>query len=238
MSLKRDFLPHSDAGLLEFTANFSRLISNKPAQYGLGDAIVEAYQALQEDFSAKLTAAVDPGTRGKRTVFLKDESRKLLVAETRKIAKQINGMISVTNDQRQALGLTIAETKRTPAPVPQQKPFIKVLKMDGRTVSIRLQQDSSRRGKPAKVMNATILTHTGPTMPTASSGWDFVTNTGKTQLDIPFAPSATGDTVWITAFWNNERNESGPAATPLQINLPAGGAMPTETAQEKLKIAA
>jgi hypothetical protein len=47
-------------------------------------------------------------------------------------------------------------------------------------------------------------------------------------VTIPFQPSSVGDTVYLSAFWWNERGESGPAATPVAINLPAGGVVMTE----------
>ena len=65
----------------------------------------------------------------------------------------------------------------------------------------------------------------GPTAPVENDEWKFAANTTRTTISIPFGPSATGDTVWITAFWSNSRDESGPAAAPVSVNLPAGGSV-------------
>jgi len=234
---RRNFLPATDTGLEQFTGNFGRIISANAALFGLTDAQVEGYETLQQTFGVRLTAAVDPATRGKRSVFLKDETRKELVSLTRKYAKQINNLVSVTNDQRQELGITIASGSRTPVPVPGVRPFIEVIKVEGRTVTIDLRQSKTKRGKPTKVAGATVFTYTGAIAPLTSDPWKFVTNTTKTLVEIPFGPSSMGETVWIAAFWSNSRDESGPASTPISVNLPAGGVLPQELA-DVMKLAA
>jgi hypothetical protein len=35
-----------------------------------------------------------------------------------------------------------------------------------------------------------------------------------------------GTKVWLTAFWKNERDMSGPACAPVQVILLGGGALP------------
>jgi|GEM_PF-1176093 len=227
MSQLRDYIGDTDAKVLSFTANFGTLISDSPTVYGLSAPLATSYMDKQADYAAKLTAATDPLTRGKRTVFLKQEAKKELVALTRQYAQQINKMVTITNEQRQALGLTIADTHRTPVPVPQTSPFIQVKKQLGRTVTIELRQEANKRGRPSKVAGATIFTFTGANPPTSADGWKFSTNTTKTTVEVPFGSSNMGDTVWITAFWNNSRDESGPAAWPVSLNLPASPALPS-----------
>jgi hypothetical protein len=128
-------------------------------------------------------------------------------------------------------GITVRKTHPSSTPAPSQKPFIKVVKTDGRTVTIELRQNASKRGKPVDVAGATIFTATGAAAPVSGEDWKFLANTGKTVVEIPFAPSATGDTVHVTAFWNNAKDESGPAANVVSINLPAGGVLPSEAGE-------
>src|SRR4051812_27952932 len=103
----RDYLPRTDAALLAWAQNFSTLINANFAAYGITREVASDYQTKQADFASKLQAATDPLTRGKRTVFLKDEAKKALVAFTRLVVKQIGGMMTVTDAQRQELGITV-----------------------------------------------------------------------------------------------------------------------------------
>ena len=236
---RRDFLPGADAALLAYSDNFGRLINDSPSDYGLLPAVAADYVAKQSTFGARLQTSLDPETRGERTVFLKNQAKNALVEATRQIARQIGNTISVTNDQRQALGLPVRTGGRSPIPAPKGAPILKSARVDGRTVTIELLQGASRRGKPAGVAGAMVFTFVGPVAPAGMEQWQFAGNVTRPTVDLPFGTSATGDTVHITAYWTNAKGESGPAARVLTINLPAGGAMPAAAAEPKgLKIAA
>ena len=58
------------------------------------------------------------------------------------------------------------------------------------------------------------------------NAWTFSGNTTKNVYDIVL-PNATpaGSRVWITAFWFNNRMDSGPAATAVSVNVPRLGLM-------------
>ncbi len=122
-------------------------------------------------------------------------------------------MIAVTDEQRQALGLTVRDTHRTPSPVPGMAPVIVVRKTQGRTAMIELQGEVGRRGKPPKVAGTTIFIAQGAKR-TTLEGWQFATSTTRIRVEILFPPSEAGGQAWIAAFWKNSRDESGPAATP------------------------
>jgi hypothetical protein len=235
---RRDFLPDKDQALLAWAENFGTLCNLNYASYGITKEIADDYVQKKNDFATKLQAATDPSTRGKRTVFLKDESKRTLVELTRKVVKQITGMMTVTDAQRQELGITVPSGSRTPVPPPSAQPFIQVTKVKGRTVTIELRQEEERRGKPAKVTGAQIYTCTGTTPPEAPGDWVFMTAVSKTTVELPFGPSSTGDTVWITASWTNAKNETGPAADEVRVNLPAGGVLPAEAGERTVRRAA
>ncbi len=174
------------------------------------------------------------------SVSIKDRNQKL--AEMKRLAgfvvKAAEANPDLTDGQRESLGLRPIESARKVIPAPKDAPFVKVLQTDGRTVYGELRQATSRRGKPADVAGATIFTHVGPTAPMANE-WTFAISTTKTSFELPFGPSATGDTVWISAFWQNAKDESGPSSHPTSVNLPAGGALPREKEQSTpMRIAA
>jgi hypothetical protein len=232
-----NYIGTTDDEALDFCQNFGGIVDGAPEIYGLTKAITGEYMSALQDYAAKLQAAKSPETRGRRTVFLKNQSKKVLVAQTRKYAQQIRQLVTVTDAQRQALGINIPKRRTTRTNPPIAKMFVKVLGMDGRTVKLRLQTDGTRRGKPANAASATVLAYFGVNPPINAGDWKFIANVTRTTLDVPFPPSTTGDTVWITAFWNNDRGEAGFASQPISISLPAGGALPRE-AEQPMKLAA
>ena len=236
---RREFLPRADSALLAYADNFGRLINAAPADYGLMPAVAADYVATQSTFATRLQTSLDPETRGERTVFLKNQAKNALVEATRQIARQIGNTMTVSDDQRQALGLPVRTGERTSIPAPKGAPILKSGRVDGRTVTVELLQGASRRGKPAGVAGAMVFTFVGPVAPAGMEQWQFAGNVTRPTVELPFGTSASGDTVHVTAYWTNAKGESGPAARVLTINLPAGGAMPAAAGEAKgLKLAA
>ena len=222
---RTNYLPTADAALLAWTANFGALITATPTAFGLTAILATEYTAQQTAYATALTAAINPNTRGKRTVFLKTQAKKTLVGLSRVLAQQINKTLTVTNDQRQQLGLTIASGTRTPVPVPAMQPVVTYSKINGRTVTIKLGREEAKRGRPSKVTGATVFTAAAGASLNDANAWSFNTSTTKTTLSVSF-PAGDAQTVQITAFWTNARNESGPVAIPITVNLPASQNLP------------
>ncbi|MGC4031696.1 MAG: hypothetical protein QM754_08180 [Tepidisphaeraceae bacterium] len=237
----KDYLPKTDAGLLAYTTNFSTIINLEPVALGISVAIASDYATKQAAFATALAAATNEGTRGKRTIFLKDEARKVLVKLTRQLVQQIGKTMSVTNDQRQQLQIPIPKGTRTPQPAPEIAPVASVVSTDGRNVTLELRQTRTRRGKPDGVATAMIFlasTETGLSAPPVGDpAWQFALNTSQTTVEVPCGTSATGDTVHFIAFWCNAKAESGPVSKAVSVALPAGGVLPQAEAKLKLRAA-
>src|SRR5690606_34710879 len=109
--------------------------------------------------------------------------------------------------QRVSLGLTV---RRAPSkqPPPSSSPYIRVRGIKNRNITVELMQDGESRGKPDGVAGAVVFTHIGPTAPATRDDWTYAAGVTRTIVDLPFGPSDTGDTVWISAFWRNAKDES------------------------------
>jgi hypothetical protein len=166
--------------------------------------------------------------RGGSTILAKDEARVDLVAYCREVARAVQGTMTVTNQQRYDLGLTVREAEPSPIPPPASKPGLDIIATTGNTVKIRLHDStsSSRRGKPAGVAGAAVFAFVGPAAPTDPALWRFQGNTTRTTFDVTFPPeTAPGARVWLCAFWFNPRAQSGPACDPVGTNIPGGASM-------------
>ena len=220
-----NFIPSTDAGLLAWVQNFSSLITANPTSYGLTAPTATALASLVTAYSTALTAATDPSTRGGSTILAKGQARVNLVAYCRKVARCIQGTLTVTDQQRYDLGLTVRNVEPTPIPRPAGAPLVEVKQVFGRTARVRLidAANPTRRGRPAGTMGASVFSHVGPTPPADLSAWQFEGSTGRTTIDVTFPSSVpAGATVWLTAFWFNPRKESGPPCDPVSANLPGG----------------
>jgi hypothetical protein len=224
--MAKSFLPDKDAALLAWSLNFSSKISATPVLFGLTSALATSYALLHTGYADALGACA-PGERSKTLVSQKNAARASLKASARLLAKLVEGTATVTDAQKIELGLTVRQ-QPTPIPPPAVAPALDVVSVLGRTVKIRLHDatDAARRGKPAGVDGATVLSYVGTTAPADLGAWKFEGNTARTTVDVAFPNSvAPGAQVWLTAMWFNERKQAGPNCAPVGTNVQFGGSM-------------
>lgn len=164
---------------------------------------------------------MDPGTRTSVTVKEKKTARRAAERESRRLARIIQATDGITPTQKVSLGLTPRESGPTPIPPPTEPPTIYVDLLYGSTVRVKVRgEDSTRRGKPAGVAGAMVLSYVGEQMPADVSQWCLAGNTTRPNIDVTIGGEITpGAKVWITAYWYNARAQRGPAARPRYTYL-------------------
>ena len=228
------YLPRSDAGLLAWAAHAASVLADGPNVYSLSAAQVTAFTTAFAAYDQAM-AACAKAVRIPSAVTTKNQKRSALVVQMRLLSNYVNGIATVTDAQKQDLGLTIRRKPR-PVPAPSQPPVLHVVATNGRTVTLELHATTgSKRGRPAGVASASVFTAMSAQIPTEISAYVFYANLTRTQFDVTFDDSATANTAWVTAFWSNARGESGPACPPVRIDLPAAAPVPQPQA---MKIAA
>jgi hypothetical protein len=230
--MRDSYMPAKQAEQVQWARNFSTLLNAAGANYGTTPAQAVAFSAVFGNAQLAFNQAQDPTTRTKAAVQLKNDTLKAMKAMAADLVSIIQGTSTVTNEQKVLLGITVRKDRPSPRPAPGTEPYLTVEQVKQRNVLIGLQGTKDKRSKAVGAVSANVFKYVGPTAPFDIKDWTFVATTTKSQLEIPFGPSATGDTVWITAFWVGSRGESGPASKPVSVNLPAGGALPRETTEE------
>ena len=216
--------PSTDAALQAWSANFLSVLSAGSAgQYGVTPAQITAYSAVNGAYVSAV-AACDPNVRSKAAVVAKNQARTNLKNAARLMANTINGVSTVTNAQKTALGLNV-RVKPTPAPVPATAPVVIVVSVSAWTVSIRLSDIASsvKRGKPPGVTGAMLYSYVGATPPVDIASWQLEGMTGKTEQSVVFSNSnPPGTKVWFSAYWFNTRKQTGPSSAPIATYLQGG----------------
>ena len=219
-----DYLPSKDADLLAFVQNVSTILTAAPIPLGQTAAIATTYAGKVSLFASCLTASTNPGTRTSVTVGATRDARRDLVAYTRILVRSIQGTMTVTDDQRRELGITV---RKAPSPIgpPTIIPTIDVVKRYGTSVEIRIHDGSESRGKPAGVAGASVYSFVGPVCPTDPALFKSEGITTRMQTTLDFDPTLSpGTVVWIAACFFSPRGQTGTACQPLSTML-AGGAM-------------
>lgn len=231
------YMPSRKAEQVAWATHINTLLSTSAELYGVPAGVADAFNGITTNVQMKWQTATTPATRTKGSIAAANDALKAMRAAAQNIVGYIQATATVTDQMKIDAGVTVRKTHPSPIPPPHQKPYLVVTNIDGRKVTLELRQAVDKRSKPPAVAGATILSSTTGAM-TAES-WQFKANTTKTKITIPFPPSETGDTVYVTAFWTNAKDQSGPAADPIAINLPAGGVvLEKQNATPKLKVAA
>lgn len=211
------YLPRKDADLLAWSQNFGAQIATTPEAYGLTLAQEGEFASEQAAYASAYAAANNATTRTTATIQVKNSAKAALIAKIRELVDICQAWPEMTDDKRALLQITIRDNTPTPVPVPETSPVINVLSVSGYNITIKLQDaDSSRRARPEYVVGATVFTYVGEAPPADLSDWKFEGNVRKTVVELEMPSSVgPGSKVWITAFWRNNRDESGPATTPI-----------------------
>ena len=223
-----DFIPGREPELVTWSTNFDQKINAAAVSYGLTVAQASAYTAKHTAWLSSYQAANNPDTRSPSKVIAKDSAKTALISEARMLARIVQATPTVTPEQKSDLGLTVRDVEPSPQPIPPFAPTVVALSSTGYTARVRMidPNNPTKRGKPDFVDGIAVFSFVGDEAPTTEAAWKFEGNMTRTTVDVQFpSTTASGAKVWFTAFYFNEKKQSGPAATPVSINLPGGGAM-------------
>ena len=214
------YLPMTDAGLLAWSGTFSGLLTSGAVSYGLTSAQATAYASTRASYATALAASTAAETRGGSTCYAKSQAKAILVRATRALVKQIQGVPTVTNQQRYDLGINVPHERQRIGP-PAWIPVVAVTGVVGNQVTITLRDpNDAKRRKPAGVQGMYVFSFTGPTPPNDPSLWRAEGATTATKVLVEFPISAEPfSKVWITAQYYNPRGETGACCTPISTNL-------------------
>lgn len=207
-----DYLPSTDNELNVWASNFTTLIEATPTTYGLDTPAAVTMRTLYNDFAAALILAINPLTRSKVTVAAKDAEKAAMKSFIRSLAAIVQATISVSNENKIALGLPIHDAAPSPIPTPVTHPILGIAPT-GPAIIVRRFADQltpDSRAKPAGaafLLVASKVSVTAITDPEELTDTDIVTRAPNYKT---FSAGDRGKTVYTAAKWVNAKGEEGP----------------------------
>ena len=219
-----DFLPTREPELVTWIGTFKSLITVNFAMYGLTSSQQTSFATAATNFVNSYNVARADATRSPSNIIVKNDMKKIVVAQARELSGIIQKFPGTTDEMRAQLGLNVPSA-RTPIGVPTEIPMVEVEERLGTNIRLRLHDGAGNRSRPKGVRSAKIYSHIGPTAPVDVDTWVYQGETTRALADITFDPAtAPGTVVWFTCQWANPRGETGPGSAPLSTNI-AGGAV-------------
>jgi hypothetical protein len=221
-------VPTLDAPLAEWSTNFNTRGVAAPADFSLTAAQMTQYTALHTAYISAYNESKAQGSRSKALVVAKDDAKRDLLSYARELYGFIQSSLSVTNENKTLIGVTVRDNVPSPVPAPALAPILLVATVIGRIVRyhVRDAQNQSGRARPVNARGVLILTYVGENPPASTSGgWTIQGETGKTTAVVEYPDTvAPGEKCWATAMWVGTRGEFSPACTPLATYLQVGPA--------------
>jgi hypothetical protein len=213
MSNNSDYLPKNDRTFLAWVVNLMKqLAATGLSRWGFPDTVYNALGVLRDDFAQKLEIADEPATRTKAAIQAKNDARTALETAIRQAVKEyLTNNHTVTNQDRDVLGLPVHDTKPTPAPLPTDMPVGEVDTAKHQQHLIHVKAGSlTGKSKPPKVHGFEVWRKVGGAPPASDTEWVYVNFSGRSPMLINYPLTEVGLTVYYRFRWVNSRNQPGP----------------------------
>ena len=216
-----DYVPSSDAGFDAFTNNLVTVVNANLADYGLVAADTVAITAALATWTTAFDAVAPAEATFRAVVTAKDTAREALQALVRALAKTIQAKPAVTNEAKQAIGITIADTTKTPVGVPTTAPTAMVEQTNRlqHTVNFADSATPTSKAKPAGVRGCQIWLKIGTTPPASVSELHYLATDTRTPYIAQFDAADAGKTAYYWLRWENTKGETGPWSAAVSATI-------------------
>ncbi len=218
-----DFLPQSDDGFANWSANFESGIDTEFATYGLTMAQATAYTALDTEYQTDLVTATTPATRTPVAIAAKDAAKAAAMANARVLAAIINSYPATTNAMRATLGLTPRGAGPTAIPTPTTKPVVIVVGYNplGHVLHIRDEATPDSNAMPFGAISCQVWGKIGPVAPVSIAECGMLGVYTRRFLTLNFAAADAGKQMFYICRWQTRRGLVGPTSDMIGATVPA-----------------
>src|SRR5262245_5210274 len=142
-------VPKKDSLLVNYSTNFNTRGVAAPADFGLSVPQMTAFTALHEAWLDAYTACNVEGGKNKALVAEKNQAKANLLPYARELYAQIQFSLTVTDENKTLMGVTIRSNQPTPVPPPADPPKLTKLSVVGTVVKYQVADlafpDTKRR---------------------------------------------------------------------------------------------
>ena len=207
-----DYIPGGDADFNAWQANFVNYANANLANLGLVIVDLTSIFSAQAAWTPSLTAHVAAQANAQSARATKDGNRTVLESLIRALVRRLQASASVSDAEREALGITVPDLGATAAATPTTRPLCQVDASQRlrHTIDFTDESTPTRKAKPAGVMGAEIWVKIGPTPPVDPSELTFLAVDTRTPYTTDFDGADGGKQAHYMLRWVNTRGETGP----------------------------
>ncbi|MEM1010887.1 MAG: hypothetical protein AAGI46_01555 [Planctomycetota bacterium] len=234
----------TDATLLAWIKATNARLATHAELYPITTQQVGNLASAGAQFEMTMDKIADPQFRSPPFVAAKRAAAENLRRIAGPIVSQLRRDVSLSDQLKLDLGIKPIDKTPTPAPTPSESPVLSLKAASSTEIGFTAasQSDETRRAKPAGVKSIAVATFVGDEPPTSMDQWNQAMLFGRTRGTITMSGIIEPTKVWVTAWYVNTRNVTGPASVPTSVRLlGTGSPVPNQeqtSGEEPMKIAA
>ena len=207
-----DYIPAADANFENWQENFLSVLSNNLEPLALLPSDIAAMVAAQTVWSGAYGSHLTAQNAAKGATQTKDTARDTLEEEIRPFVQRLQTSPLLTDAQRAAMGITVPDPVRSPAPQPTSRPIVSIDTSERLRHSVTFfdEQTPTTRAKPEGVMGAEIWLSTGGAPPVSLSEMSFAALATRSPHLVEHASQHAGQAAHYWVRWVSTRGEVGP----------------------------
>ena len=216
-------IPHGETEFLSWAAQFVNQVAAHPELYHLDAERIQELQSELTEFEDSMDNAVAARDASLAATRHKNDVREKFEDDVRVAVRMIQANNKVSDASRDAAGVHVHKSTRTPVHPPTTPPVGFVMASDRleHTLSFSDSSTPTRRAKPAGVTGCEVYLFIGDDTPQSPSRYTFRLLATRTPQRIDFADEDAGKTANYLLRWVNTKGEHGPWSQIISATIPA-----------------
>lgn len=221
--MSSDYIPGPDADFTAWLNNFINFANANLADLGLVAADLAPLQAAFTTWNTAFDAHVAAQAAARGTRETKDAARKDAERLARPMVQRLQTAGTVSNAQRQSLGVTPRSTTRTEAAEPTSRPVATVDTSQRlqHTISFVDELSPTTRAKPAGISGCEVWVKVGGEAPVDPSELKYLATDTRTPYTAGYDGNDGGKIAYYMLRWVNTRGERGPWSQTVAATITA-----------------
>ena len=208
-----DYIPEPDIPFNIWVTTFYTWVNSHGTSHGLDASQITAFTTAWNGWNTNWTDFQTKEAAFHTATQDKDSAREIVESMARALAAIIQKNPNTTNGDREAAGLTIPKTGRTPSPTPTTRPLLVETDTSIRATLRLICADSetpTSRAKPAGVLGMQIREQIGGTAPVDPETMQFLALATRIPFTVHFDAGDVGKTVYFALRWDGKNGQPGP----------------------------
>lgn len=221
--MSSDYIPGPDADFTGWLTNFINFANANLAALGLTAADIAPLQTALTNWITAFDANVAAQAAARGTRETKEAARRDAEALARPLVQLLKARGSVSDAQRQSLGVTTRSATRTVAGEPTSRPVATVDTSQRlqHTIAFVDELSPTSRAKPSGVSGCEVWVKVGGDSPVDPSELKYLATDTRTPYTAVYDGADGGKIAYYMLRWVNTRGERGPWSQTVAATITA-----------------